>query len=190
MTTAAMLAWALGAIPLAIYLIGVWRVLRVKISSGMNSADFATETFIDLVRSAEKQILICDDGDDDESSIYANTRVVDAIEKQLAKHEQLNIVCLFSSEDETAFTDRFGTHDRVHIKSGAKPRQNIHFKIVDGGRKGYVSAHPFRSVERRYKLYDCPDTWWGLDFMRQAAFGRHIQTMKNAFLNDEGVKIA
>ena len=57
-------------------------------------------------------------------------------------------------------------------------RRDVHFKIIDDGRKGYVSAHPPESFERRYRSYDCSKV---APHVRQAALGRHMDSIAGLF---------
>ena len=85
---------------------------------------------------------------------------------------RLTSYCLFSSNDETGFTEAFADQ-RVYLKRGVQPRRDVHFKIIDG-RKGYVSAHPPGAFERRYRSYDCSKV--APHIRRQRVFGYRVVT--------------
>lgn len=120
---------------------------------------------------------IRDDGNDFPESIYNTADVIEAVRRRLTGNEDLHVYCLFSSNDETSFTRAFAGHQRVHLKQG-QPRRDVHFKIIDDGRKGYVSAHPPGSSERRYRSYDCSKV---APHIRQAALGRHRDSIAGLF---------
>lgn len=181
------LAWFLGLIPLVIYTWGIVGVLRLGLQIGTNNSEFARRAFIDLLRDAENTMLICDDGNDMPESIYNSEEVIRAIQDRLAEAPDLRLLCLFSSKDDTLFTQAFADNQKqVHMIRGAHPRRDIHFKIIDAGRRGYVSAHPYGAEERQYRLYDCSRVPW---FVRTAAFGKHISTMRSEF-GSQGVAVA
>ena len=170
--------WLAALLPLLYYVWRTWGLLRLRLQVGMNDTKFATDTFIELLRDARHTMMICDDGNDMPGSIYNTPAVIDAVTARLKANPSLRLLCLFSSADDTMFTKTFDGHAQVHMKRGVQPRRDIHFKIIDHGRRGYVSAHPLGSTERRYRLYDCSRT---PDDIREAALGRHLHDMQSLF---------
>jgi hypothetical protein len=160
-----------------------WGLLRLNLKVGMNDDRFAQRTFIELLNEARHVMWICDDGDDFPESIYNAEAVVEAVRHRLAENEDLHLCCLFSSNDETRFTKAFANHSRVRMHRGVQPRRDVHFKIIDDARKGYVSAHPPRSFERRYRSYDCSHV---PKHIRQAALGRHMDSIAARFPAAQG----
>ena len=159
------------------YIVLTWDILMLDFEVGTNDSTIATETFIKLVNSADRSLLICDDGNRMEGSIYENESVVEAVQKRLRDNAALCVYCMFSSDDDTLFRRVFRGNDRVKVKV-VKPRRQIHFKIVDGGRYGYVSAHSQGSDERNYRRYNCSRT---SQRFRERVFGHHIRSMSNVF---------
>ena len=155
-----------------------WSLLRLQLEIGRNDDHFARRAFVALLNEAEHAMWICDDGNDFPESIYNTAAVIEAIGQRLTRNEALHVYCLFSSNDETSFTRAFAGHQRVHLKQGVQPRRDVHFKIIDDGRKGYVSAHPPESFERRYRSYDCSKV---AAHIRQAALGRHLDSIAGLF---------
>ena len=166
------------AVPLLYYVYRTAGLLRLGLQVGMNDSGFAAETFVELLKDAERTMLICDDGNSMADSIYDREDVVAQVLDRLQANPRLRIACLFFSSDDTAFTRRLDGHARVTLKRGVQPRRDIHFKIIDGGRKGYVSSHPIGAAERRYRLYDCSRVPASI---RDAALGHHIHAMKAQF---------
>ncbi len=144
----------------------------------------AKDRFITLLNEAERALWLCDDGNDFPDSIYNLPEVVHAVENRLRLNEQLRLFCLFSSADPTLFAKTFAEDPRVHMRRGHQPRRHIHFKIIDAGRKGYVSAHPQGSGERRYRSYDCSRA---PGHIRQAALGRHLDSMTGLFSAEQAI---
>ena len=166
------------ALPVLYYVRRTWGLLRLRLDVGVNDSSFAADIFIELLRDARDSMLICDDGNKMEGSLYNAEDVIDAVEEQLRANRNLRLQCLFNYGDETLFTKKFEKHPRVKMKRGIQPRRDIHFKIIDRGRRGYVSAHPLGSTARRYRLYDCSHA---PDNIREAALGRHVQDMQRMF---------
>ena len=175
---ASVLAWIAAAVPLLYYVQQTWGLLRLDLKVGTNDPKFASDTFIELLNAGRRTMLICDDGNDMEGSIYNSQVVVDAVGNRLEDNRELRLLCLFNSEEETLFTRRFAGHPQVAMKRGMQPRREIHFKIIDGGEKGYVSSHRLGANERRYRLYNCSRT---PKRIRDAALGRHVQDMQALF---------
>ena len=175
--------WLVAAAPLAYYVCRTWGLLRLKLSVGLNDAKLAADAFQALLKDARHTMLICDDGNDMPESIYNNDTIVNATGARLEANPDLRLFCLFCSTDETKFTRRFATNPQVKMKRGVQPRRDIHFKIIDGGRQGYVSSHPLGSSERRYRLYDCSRV---PERIRDAALGRHVRDMESNFAEAAG----
>ena len=174
--------WVVAALP-ALYF--VWRtrgLLKLDLQVGKNDSKFATDTFIELLNDARQVMMICDDGNDMDGSIYNSARIIDAVDTRLQANAELRLLCLFCSDDDTEFTKWFSDHPRVDMRRGRQPRRDVHFKIIDLGRRGYVSAHPLGATERRYRLYDCSRTPGDI---REAALGRHVRDMQAVFPNAE-----
>ena len=172
------LVWLLALSAPVIFVWKTWGLLRLDLKVGMNDSTFARDTFIDLLNEAERGIWVCDDGNDFPESIYNDPKVIAAIRRRLELNQALHLYCLFSSTDDTKFVNEFIENPRVHMKRGVLPRRDVHFKIIDDARKGYVSAHPLGCLERRYRSYDCSNV---PPHIRTAALGRHLDTMTGFF---------
>ena len=176
------LAITATVIPLLYYVYRTAGLLRLGLQAGMNDSRFAAETFVELLKDAERTMLICDDGNSMTDSIYDREDVATQALDCLKANPRLRIACLFFSNDDTVFTRRLDGHPRVVMKRGVQPRRDIHFKIIDDGRKGYVSSHPIGAAERRYRLYDCSRVPAAI---RDAALGHHVRAMKARFTDME-----
>lgn len=166
-----------GLAAIGYYVWKTWGILLVKLDIGTNGNRFAAQVFLRLLADAQSSMLICDDGNDMPESIYANREVCDEVESHLERNSEIRIYCLFHSNDRTRFVEKFSNHPQVAIRN-ANVRRDIHFKIIDGGAKAYVSSHPSGGVERRYKLYDCSKA---PQRIRDVALGHHIRDMKAEF---------
>lgn len=157
-----------------------WRtfgLLKLKLQVGMNDDDVARRTFLLLLSEAKEEMWICDDGNNFPESIYNMPDIVDQIERRLSANSALWLFCLFSSNEETLFSEKLANHPRVAIRR-TRPRRDVHFKIIDRGMKGYVSAHALDSLDRNYRSYDCSNV---PQHIRHAALGRHLDSMAGIF---------
>lgn len=163
------------ALVCAYYFYRLSSLFGLRLRAGTNDNTLAAEMFITLVGEAENEMLVCDDGNSMAGSVYENPDVVDAVRGKLERSGQFRMRCLFSSNDRTKFRAAFDDAERVEIKSGAS-RRDIHYKIIDRGRKGYLSRHPQGGVERSYRFYDGVPT-----VIRKAVFGRYVADMDREF---------
>ena len=153
----------------------------VESESGMNSDAKAKTVMLSLVRRANNIILIHDNGDDDDGSIYQDEEVVDAFMARLEEVPILQVKCLFNENNDTLFRRRLGAHSRVTIRITLR-HTVIHFKIIDGGIYGYISRHEKGETHRPYQSFDFSRVPWilGASAKRERAFGRHMRAMEEA----------
>ena len=157
------------------YLFRTWSLIPLKIERGVNSDNFTQATFVGLVNEARGMMLVCDDGNLMAGSIYESTMVVKAVRAKLERDPTFRMRCLFSSEDETEFRKAFEGEKRVEIRTDDR-RREVHFKIINDGRKGYVSVHREGERERQYTLYSgvCGRA-------RQEIFGPYMDDINQVF---------
>lgn len=161
----------------------VWwstRDLRnIHLAVGNNNTALATTTFLRLLEEAEHTMLVSDDANDMEESIYNNTDVIQATLQRLEDRKELHLYCLFFSPDyeRTKFVEALTEHQQVSIKR-VEPRRDIHVKIADNGKLGYLTSHPIGASDRRYRFYDCSGA---PESVRQEIFGHHLGTMQAYF---------
>ena len=117
-TVIAIVLQASGAAVVIVCVIVVWQAqgfLSVRVTRGVNDDDTATSIFICLVNEVEKKMIIHDDGDNTDASIYNNDQAIDAVKKRLQEHNDLTIKCFFNKKEGTSmvsliskqFPDRF-----------------------------------------------------------------------------------
>ena len=173
------IAWIVAAVPLAVYIWMTWGLLFLRLEVDMNDSSIAAQAFIELLDDAKHTMWICDDGNNMPDSIYNMNHIIEAVQRRLNENENLRLLCLFSSNDQTKFSTAFADEPRVIVKT-QQPRRSVHFKIIDDGEKGYVSSHPYESTERRYRKYDCRH-FFVLNHIREAALGRHVHGVRTLF---------
>lgn len=166
----------IAAIVLAMgyYVYRTWHLIPMKVERGLNSDDFTAAAFIGLVNEAHGMMLVCDDGNQMPGSIYQSAEVIEAVRAKLARDREFRMRCLFSSEEPTEFRQAFSDHDRVEFT--VDQRREIHYKIINGGRKGYLSEHLEGERERQYTVYS---RVYGR--ARQKIFGPHMDDINRVF---------
>ena len=123
---------------------------REKFNSNVEAADLATS----LVREAEKEIEIYDDGDYFEGSTYDYDPFIEAVEDKLRENPSFKIRCFFNEPDQRlAFIRKFKGHDQVAIlaRTHKNNLRDPHYKAIDGWLKGVVSLHELGDGERSYR---------------------------------------
>ena len=153
-----------------IYIIRAQKYLSVRILSGSNDDKTATCVFIELVAEVERNFIIHDDGGAG-SPIYDDCDVIEAVRKRLHECGELTIKCLFNQNGarieslDKEFPGRF----IVRCQQDKRTKNDVHFKIIDGGRKAYLSTHAVGISERKYELIDCTNSTRKI---RQQMFGK------------------
>ena len=121
--------------------------------TGENDDGFACKVFTELLNDAQTEMILYDDGGK-ESPIYDDDAVVSVVQQRLKENPDLKLFCLFTYDDRTAFWSAFEKDPRVYLKK--RPvRSDVHYKIIDGGRKGYVTVHKLNTASRPFRRYDC-----------------------------------
>ena len=162
-----MVVYILGAIGTVLLAVCVWIMVReIRITSkrlkaiihepSINDDDRAVSSFTDLLEQAHSKMMIYDDGDDNDGSIYMKREVVEAVEKKLADKPNFKIRCYFNLDNNTLFRKAFNDADQVEIQVGTGERpDDTHYKIIDDGRMAYLSRHGLGSSERKFQIIDC-----------------------------------
>lgn len=135
-------------------------VSGILTSKGENDDKQALESILWLIAEAQESLEIFDDGNEMDGSIYQEASLTNAIREKLAKTPSFRVVCYFNEEEELLFHEAFKDEDRVRIFPGLEPHpknrpSEVHYKIVDGGRIGYVSQHGYSGSIREYQQWDC-----------------------------------
>ena len=134
-----------------------WAFLRVSTVVDWNSDKTAERNFLALLQEATESMVVYDDGNEMEGSIYQNQQVVDAVREKLSKNPGFRLSCYFNFDHAMLFTKELAQHPRVRIVTGHgdRPDDDVHYKIIDGGLKAHISRHEVASQERRYRTIDC-----------------------------------
>ena len=176
-----------GILISAYLILSVQGDLYVREESGINTDDEASKIFIDLLSQTSRQIDIHDDGNDFEGSIYNDHDVIDKLRERIGKHN-IKVRCLFNDADLRLELLKLARSEECrhaieiwHLKS-VRPEQDIHYKIVDGGRLVHLSIHAHGASERGYKLRRAQE-WWKLQTRKRISkpYRDHFENgLKNA----------
>lgn len=129
-------------------------LLKITTTGGVNDHDRARAAFRELLDEADDEMILYDDGNSMEGSIYEDRAVVDAIRRKLDENPGFTMECMFSFSDETLFRRELGKDPRITIMQRKGVRSSVHYKIIDGGRKAYVSRHELGQERRSFKNVD------------------------------------
>ena len=132
-------------------------LLKIKTTEGVNDHDRARAAFRELLDEADSGMILYDDGNSMEGSIYEDRAVVDAIRRKLDENPRFTMECMFSSPDETLFRKELGNAPRITITRRKGARSSVHYRIIDGGRKAHVSRHALGQERRRFRIVDATE---------------------------------
>ena len=156
------------------------RKLRIK-----NDDDVAKATFLEVLNSAEKQLIVRDDGDGS-SSLYRDDDMAAQVRSRLRHNKKLAIRMLFNYREDgnklaaLQAEAEFQGRDRLDIRyllPEQRPFKEVHGKIADNGKRGCLSAHERDAQERDVGKFDCSQSWLG----RQFVFRRYIADFERQF---------
>lgn len=136
---------------------------------GMNESEVATANFIQAVNRAEKSLLIHDDGNDMNDSVYNDQKAIGAVVDRMREYKSLRVKCWFNVESAQELglvatlrkDDRLATRFEVRYRKPSTLKLwrlswfDPHYKIADDGEYGTVSRHAFGARRRRFRTEDC-----------------------------------
>ena len=187
-TVVVIVVWLLGKpfMELWVVYMKAGRLSLVKAYSGENTNEQAATDFLDLIEKAQQSIEIFDDGNRMDDSIYEKEPIVNAVVEKLHRVADFHVICYFNEGRDLLFTRRLEGLDRVTIHAdvnpgGDRPTDQVHYKIVDGGRFAYLSRHGHAEVERTFKRLDCSKLKGkDLTIMAEELFGEYRQGVREA----------
>lgn len=128
---------------------------RVALNDGASTK----RGFVELLREENRSIIVCDDGDRVHDSIYDDREVLDAIRRKLNHVTGFAMRCLFNVDEPRLLIRRAVNDSRlpveIRIKHPDSPRCRVHYKIIDGGTKAYLSRLESGKTKRHYRIVDC-----------------------------------
>ena len=129
---------------------------RFHIATVANDNLEAIAQFTAALSHAKNELLIHDDGDKVEGSVYDHDSTIQAIRDRLNECPGLRIKCLLNFNDGVRVTklgDEFGERFRVRYLH-QRPADDVHFKIADRGKWAYLSTHRKGDTERDGEVFD------------------------------------
>ena len=157
-------AWAVMAFAVVATCFMVWLLNRgfqfLYIDApppGIYDDELAVRSFVAMLGEARESMIVYDDGEDIEGSLYNDRRSIDAVRDKLQVNPEFRLQCLFNCDDHLVFRQELASEPRVDIRIRSKraPASAVLYKIIDGGAKAYLSRYDLGSKERRFRLVDC-----------------------------------
>lgn len=154
-----------------------------------NSDEDVACMMISLIRFAQDEIEVFDDGNQMEGTVYNNSDVVNELKRKLRDTPRFKARFFFNADDDLLLRRELAGHDRVEIFTHAKgaqpdsrPQDQTHYKIIDNGRIAYLSRHAYGAGERKFEVLDCrkviPEK---LDEVANLKFGRLREEVRRSF---------
>ena len=185
--------WVVVAIFLTATLAGLFLVvsaqgdMNLREETGENDDDQAAAMLIDLINKTRNSLVIHDDGNDSDESVYNNDQVVAAVRDRIQQRRRLKVKCLFNDRDKLKLLELADGECKGNISiwyaSGDRPKNDIHYKIVDGGRLLHLSAHEHGAGERGYVLRRA-EPWWAARTRRRIS-GPYLDHFEHSLLGAE-----
>lgn len=122
-----------------------------------NDDDVAIDEALNILGDAEESIEIYDNGNQIKNSLYNDPGFIKSVREKLESKRTFRVRCFFNFDEGLDFTKAFVGNPQVQIfvrKEGIE-RDEVHYKIIDGGKKAYLSMHEGDDHRRIYKEYDC-----------------------------------
>lgn len=150
----------------------------------VNDHASVARNFIQLLGEARASMIVYDDGNNVQGSLYSEQSVIDAVRGRLRADPAFELRCLFDSDDQVEFRWELANEPQVDIRTrrdsgrGAK----IHYQIIDGGEKAYLSRHGRGASKRRSRTIDCtgvPERHRSR--VAKSMVGRHVADFARAF---------
>ena len=147
-----------AAIPSVRWLRDAEEMARARVTEmGPNDDESAENVFIELLDEAETEMVIYDDGDTTEGSLYQSDEVVRAISEKIDGNPGFKVRCVLNScGGSTKFEQELAGKPNVSIRPRDADESRIHYKIIDE-RKAYVTRHRRGGKVRSRKMIDCTD---------------------------------
>ena len=127
----------------------------VVIEMPPNSNEEVVSAFLRLLGEADTEIIMYDDGDTNDGSLYQNETVVQAIKNKIGDNPEFKVDCVLNNQLGNTLLEReLADEPTVRIRHRHGTQSRVHYKIIDR-RKAYVSCHQPGQANRNRKLIDC-----------------------------------
>ena len=145
-----------------------------------NTDEQAAEMMVELINKTRRSLVIHDDGNDSPQSVYNNDAVIDALRRRIRLRPRMAVKCLFNDRDDLKLLRLAQTECRSNIAiwyaTASRPDNDLHYKVVDGGKLVHLSSHAHGASERGYVLRKA-ERWWAISTRRRisAEYRRHFK---------------
>ena len=129
---------------------------RFNIVAVTNDNSEAVARFTEALGYATRELLIHDDGDEIEGSLYNDDTAIQAVADRLNERPELKIRCLLNFNESVGMAklgDEFGKRFQVRYLH-QRPFDDVHFKIADRGKWAYISTHRKGETQRDGEVCD------------------------------------
>ena len=151
-------AMVLAAVVIAVG-VSVWMThdhSLLRVTNVDNDNADAIMHFGAVLGRAERELLVHDDGDKTDGSLYDHEETIQAVRGRLDAFPELEIRCLLNFNEGVKMADlseKYGPRFQVRYL-GQRPSNDVHFKIADGGKMAYLSVHPKGVAERKSQIIE------------------------------------
>lgn len=138
------------------FMFRAYRHCQFDIVAVTNDNSEAMARFAEALNHANNELLIHDDGDKVDGSIYNDDSVIQTVRDRLNNCPDLRIRCLLNFNEDvkaTKLSDEFNERFQVRYLH-QRPVDDIHFKIADRGKWAYLSTHRKGNPERDGEVCD------------------------------------
>lgn len=133
---------AIGVLAVSTVL-GIWILHRalqfvyVRVTPVQVNDDSVVRNFIELLDEARTTMVVYDDGNDMDGSLYNDRRVIEAVRSKLRANPDFQLQCLFNCDHDVKFRKELANEQRVDIRTRYDwdNAGKIHYKMIDGGVK-------------------------------------------------------
>lgn len=168
------------AAPTAWFMFRAYQHCRFDIVAVTNDNSEAIAQFVHAVRRAEVELLIHDDGDKVDGSVYDDSSAIQAVRDRLNERPRLRMRCLLNFNENLGMAklkDEF--QDRFQVRYlHQRPVDDAHFKIADLGKWAYLSTHRKGDTVRSGKV--CDGTHAN-ERVRRAYVGDYLEAFDEGF---------
>ena len=129
---------------------------RLRVTDVENDNKDAIRHFLAVLGQAEQELLVHDDGDKTDGSLYDDEDTVQTVREHLRACPDLKIRCLLNFEADVrmaGLSKEYGSRFQVRYLH-QRPTDDVHFKIADGGKMAYLSTHPRGIAERQGQVIE------------------------------------
>lgn len=153
--------------------------------TGLNDPDITKRYFLLLLDRAQKNMVVYDDGNDVEDSVYSDDDVLSAIDTKFEQQPEFRMRCLFNCPVPEPLRLKFAQGSRLDARStglGDRAPRDTHLKVIDNGRMAYLTRQDYNSMTRNYELVDCLTVApWVLKRVARSELGACVTLFEDRF---------